>query len=67
MLAMPTNEGYLVTYYTGEIKVFHRKNGDKLYRVTKDLYFKSAAAKDEKVAELKKSGYEIEGVYECVF
>lgn len=63
-LAMPTNLGYCIFYYTGEIKTL--PNG-KQKRITKDLYFKSKEQYEQTLEELKQKGYEIELASECIF
>lgn len=63
-LKMPSNLGYCIFYFTGEIKVL--PNGKQI-RKTNDLYFKDKEKYEKTLEELKQKGYEIELASECIF
>ena len=74
MFALPTREGWSVNWYTGEVRPKirkDRKTGEK--KVVGELRFKDSfvsTSKEEveaKAEELKKKGFEVIGIYECIF
>ena len=65
MIALPTTSGWMVSWYTGETKV-SKKTGKT--RRLKGMYESTSKEKvEEKKRQLEAEGYEIEGIYECIF
>lgn len=73
MLALPTREGWTVDWYTGETSPRTRKMKDGTRKVVgtirwqKSYYSTSKADVEAKAEELKKQGFEVIGIYECIF
>ena len=68
MLTMPTRNGFMLEWYTGEIKELKYKNGKtKTIRCKGEFTNKSKEIVEAKKAELEKAGVEIIGIYECIF
>lgn len=68
MLTMPTRSGWMVTWYTGEVKEVKHKNGDITTKRLKDEF--CSTSKDEvesKKKELENQGFEIEMLAQCIF
>lgn len=68
MIALPTRNGWMVSWYTGETKTIkYNKDTTKTIRM-KDSYESTSKAKVmQKAEELKAQGFEIEMVTECIF
>lgn len=67
-IALPTNSGWMVEWYTGEVRTIHYRNGRTIDQKVKTSFeSKSKAEIDQKVEELKEDGFEVIGVYECCF
>lgn len=63
-ITMPTNIGWSVDWYTGKTRT--KANGE-IVRY-KDTFESTSREKVEaKVEELKKQGFEIAEIYECIF
>ncbi len=68
MIALPTRNGWFVSWYTGEVKTIKYNKGTTKTIRMKDSY--ESTSKDkvmQKVEELKAQGFEIEMVTECIF
>ena len=67
-LSLPTTNGWMVTWYTGEVKTIKYKNGrTKDVRMMNSFESTSKAKVDAKADEMKSKGYEIESICECIF
>lgn len=67
-ITLPTNSGWMVEWYTGEVRTIRYRNGRTVDQKVKDSFESTSKEKvDDKVKELKESGFEIIGVYECCF
>lgn len=63
-IALPTTSGWMVDWYTGKTVV--TKKGETLR--FKDSYESTSKEKVEaKAEELKRNGFEVIGIYECIF
>ena len=68
MIALPTKNGWFVSWYTGEVKTLKYKDGRTKEIRMKDEYTSTSKAKViQKAEELKAQGFEIEMVTECIF
>ena len=73
MIALPTTEGWMVTWYTGKTRPKTRKRRDGTRKVVgeirfKDSYISTSKSKVEaKAKELAEQGFEVIGVCECIF
>ena len=68
MITLPTRDGYMVSWYTGETKTLKYKNGKTKEVRMKDSYTSTSRAMVEAKAKwLRDNGYEIEYVAECIF
>ena len=65
---LPTTNGWSVEWYTGEVRTIHYKNGrTKEVRQKKSYETTSKADAEAKAQQLEAEGFEIEGIYECIF
>lgn len=67
-LSLPTTNGWTVSWYTGEVRTIHFKNGRTKEVRQMDSY--ESRNKDEveaKAKQLEADGYEIEMITECIF
>jgi hypothetical protein len=73
LLALPTRKGWSVSWYTGEVRPRTRKMKDGTRKVVGEIRFKesfestSKEKVEQKAKELKEQGFEVEGIYECIF
>lgn len=73
MIALPTTEGWQVTWYTGEVRPRTRKRKDGTRKVVGEIRFQdcfistSKEKVEAKAKELAEAGYEVIGIYECFF
>ena len=68
MIKLPTIEGWMVSWYTGEVKEIKYKNGSvKVVRCKDSFESRSKERVMQKKDELEQQGYEIEYVTECIF
>lgn len=63
-LALPTRSGWTVEWYTGKTITF--RNG-KIHRLTDIFESTSKASVEAKAEMLRQDGYEVIGIYECIF
>lgn len=63
MLVMPSHDGYMVDWETGETYIFRgiEKRRHKSYTTT------SKEQAEKKAEELKQAGYNNVKIYECIF
>ncbi len=67
-LTLPTTSGWMVEWYTGEVRTIHYRNGRTVDQKVKDSFESTSKEEiDDKVKELKENGFEVIGVYECCF
>ena len=67
-ITLPTTSGWMVEWYTGEVRTIHYDNGRTVDRKVKTSFeSKSKEEIDCKAKELEKEGFEIVGIYECCF
>ena len=64
MLTLPTRNGWIVSWFTGETCT--TRNGN-IRRKTKDFMSTSKDEVEAKAKELKEQGFEIEYISECIF
>lgn len=70
---LPTRPGYMVRWYTGEVRNRTRKMRDGSRKVIgqirwEDTYINSSREKVEaKAKELEQDGIEVIGIYECCY
>ena len=73
MLYLPSTAGWMVSWYTGEVRDRTRKGKDGSrsvvgqIRLTDSFQSTSKEKVEAKAEELRRAGYEIEGIYECIF
>ena len=73
MLALPTRVGWEVTWYTGEVSPKTRKMKDGTRKVVGEIRWKSEFAStskaevEAKAEELKRQGFEVIDICECIF
>ena len=73
MIALPTRDGWMVSWYTGEVRPRTRKRKDGTRKVIEEIRFKdsfchtSKAKVEAKAKEMADAGYEVIGIYECIF
>ncbi len=68
MLILPTTSGWSVEWYTGEIRTFYKGTPwEKQVRMKNSFETTSKARAEAKAEEMRKQGYEIIGIYECIF
>ena len=67
-ITLPTNSGWMVEWYTGEVRTIRYRNGRTVDQKVKDSFESTSKEKvDDKIKELKENGLEVIGVYECCF
>ena len=73
MLTLPTRNGWMVSWYTGEVRPKYRKMKDGTRKVIGEIRFTnsfestSKEAVEKKAEEIRAAGYEIEMIAECIF
>ena len=73
MLALPSNIGYSLVWYTGETRPKTRKKADGTREKVGDIRIKASFEStskeliEKKLLWLTENGFEIVGVYDCVF
>jgi len=68
-LTLPTTNGWMVSWYTGEVRTLKNRDGKVIKEVRQmDSYESTDKAKVEaKAKQLEAEGYEIEMITECIF
>lgn len=64
MLAMPTRKGFIISYWTGNVKTL--KSGKQI-KIYEDEYFTDENKFNKRHEELKKLEVEIKYATECIF
>lgn len=73
MLTLPTRNGWMVSWYTGEVRPRTRKMKDGTKKIIGEIRLKNSfesVSKEEverKAEEIRAAGYEIEMITECIF
>jgi len=67
-ITLPTTSGWMVEWYTGEVRTIRYRNGRTVDQKVKNSFESTSKEKvDNKIKELKENGLEVIGVYECCF
>lgn len=65
---LPTTNGWMVSWYTGEVRTIHYKNGrTKEVRQINSYESRNKDEVEAKAKQLEADGYEIEMITECIF
>lgn len=73
MIALPTREGWMVSWYTGKVAPKTRKRKDGTKKVVGEIRFqdtyisRSKKQVEAKAKELAEQGYEVIGICECIY
>ena len=73
MIVLPTTEGWMVSWYTGEVRPRMKKRKDGTWKVVGEIRFKDSychtdkSRVEAKAKELAEKGVEVIGIYECIF
>ena len=68
MLALPSRSGWMVSWYTGKESTIKYKNGrQKTIRWKDNFTHQRKEVVEAKAEGLRKAGYEIEYITECIF
>ena len=68
MIALPTTNGWMVSWYTGEVKTIKYKNGrEKTVRMCDSFTSASKEKVEAKKKQLEADGFEIEMFTESIF